>query len=365
MVDECVNILEDLVNMKKKTEASQEKKKSFYDNWLKLANIEGFNEKTERYLSEGFSFCGAKPFKQYMSQSSEPEVLMDKFFNGKLYGKDIGITFRQVSNLLALFLNDGNNANILSKLIEKFPIACQNKEGKQIGTASKTMEKYFFEELKPNVKFIPIAELPISSESKNTFVNLMFKFIAQMEKDGIVNKNILQVKNWLEDYQKNNVTKNPVSPNQNNPIKPSTMLSNALSAIVKMENENEKYKEEIARIKKKFFEEQEKSKFNYQRVEELTKDINAIKSELAAKNELLDRKEIEIADQIEMANTLEKEQSHQAEVVIRKIASQLKIEHQNLQMVLNIPMTSDLGESLRSQVKRIFAILERSGMKFN
>jgi hypothetical protein len=43
----------------------------------------------------------------------------------------------------------------------------------------------------------------------------------------------------------------------------------------------------------------------------------------------------------------------------------LKIEYQDFQTALNIPITDDLGENFREQLKNIFKELERNGVKFN
>ena len=112
-------------------------------------------------------------------------------------------------------------------------------------------------------------------------------------------------------------------------------------------------------------EERENLKSAQQRIEELILNVNSLKNEIKSKNELLESKEVEISDHLKMNRMLENEQTHQADVALKKIASQLKVEYQNFQTALPMSMSSDLGENLRSQLKRIFAVLERSGMNFN
>ena len=357
----------------------RKKENFFYDSWIKLVEIEGYDKIAEHFLYNGFSFCGAKPFKYYMLKSDNPGKLLEEFFNGNLYGKDTGITFRLVAHLLALFLNDGNNPQIVSRLIEKFPSACRNKEGKQTGTAVKTMEKYFFGELKPEITFVPLAELSIDPKIKKSFYDIMMSIISDIETEIFDIPSVSKVKDWLTDHQSNNLNNKDNLPGKNNLTsetkqsgikesindKPSKIIADVLSTVIKIENENSKYKEELFRVNKILCEERENLKSAQQRIEELILNVNSLKNEIKSKNELLESKEVEISDHLKMNRMLENEQTHQADVALKKIASQLKVEYQNFQTALPMSMSSDLGENLRSQLKRIFAVLERSGMNFN
>ena len=384
MEKDCVAILDELVNLKKKSEASKEKKDKFCINWIRFTNLNGFNEQSEKYLYVGHAFCGAKPLKIYMDKSEDAEKLLNEFFNGKLYRKETGITFRIFTNLLALFLNDGNAPKILEKLIEKFPNACQNQEGLPLGTAPKTLEKYFFEEL-DNVNLLPLSELNISKKSAGFFINLMEKFISDIETNETLKKtNLQKVKLWLDDYKINNVDENEtnieiktsvqdtrVQVNSekdvvNTPIpKASYLIDTALKEVINIENENIKFKDENKKLDQLLFEEREKLKTSQKQIEELNQKINTLKNEIDEKTKTIMNKDSEIADHIKMLEILKNEQSYQADVTIQKLSSKLKVEYQDFQDALNSAMSCELGENLKQQLKNIFEILERSGLKFN
>ena len=374
MSNENIDILESLIKMKKKSDAPKEKQKSFYQNWISLAKDEGFTERTERYLYEGLSFCGCKPFKDYLSQSNKQDIELDKFFNGKLYDKNNDVTFRMLSHLLALFLNDSNNPKVLSKLIKEIPHICKNKDGKLLGTANKTIEKYFFGKLRSEAKFISLSELQIEPNILENFIKLMRSFIFNMTSEKVPNTS--KVKEWLDSYKSNetgesndkNDTSDKSASFAENPSiiqkqKTSTIIANVLQDIIAMEKENAKYKEELFKVHQTLFEERENLKVTRQEVAELNKAISLLKNELAEKDELLKNKEADIEERIKAMDVLEREFKHQSDETLQRIASQIKIEYEDFATVLETPMNEELGENLRWQLKNIFKILEDGGMK--
>lgn len=374
MTNESIDILENLIKLKKKSDAPKEKQKSFYQNWISLAKAEGFTKRTERYLYEGLSFCGCKPFKDYLSQSNEQDTELDKFFNGKLYDKNNDVTFRMLSHLLALFLNDSNNSKVLSKLIKEIPRICKNKDGKLLGTANKTIEKYFFGNLEPNAKFISLSELQIDPNVLENFIKLMRIFIVNIDSEKVPNTS--KVQEWLDSYKSNEAgeSNNRNDPSEKNASsaenpsiiqkqKTSTIIANALQDIIAMEKENAKYKEELFRVHQTLLEDRENLKIARQEAVELNNNINLLKNELAEKDELLRSKEADIEERIKAMDVLEREFKHQSDETLQRIASQIRIEYEDFATVLETPMNEELGENLRWQLKNIFKILEDGGMK--
>ncbi len=49
---------------------------------------------------------------------------------------------------------------------------------------------------------------------------------------------------------------------------------------------------------------------------------------------------------------------------LNRIAKQIKTEYQDFKSAENMEMSIDLGENLRDQLKNIFGILEKEGIKF-
>lgn len=190
---------------KKKKEPSRIERDEYNAAWVKLAVVEGFSERVERYLYNGVSYCGAKPFKEYLDRIENKEQAVQSFFTGKMYGTNAETTFRLLVHLLALLLNDKKTAPLTSLLIMRFPNACFNKDKKKLGNIETILLKYFFAELDYNVQLIPLTEIKVK---KAIFV---VEFISAME-DAMVKintsglskgkvSNIAKVKQWFEEYR--------------------------------------------------------------------------------------------------------------------------------------------------------------------
>lgn len=218
MVTNYVDTLDYLLKLKsekKKKDPSKIERDQFFAAWVKLAENEGFSERAERYLYNGLSYCGAKPFKQYLDQLENKEQGLQAFFTGKMYGNNAETTFRLLANLFALLLNDKKTAPLVAAVIVRFPRACFNKDKKRLGNIEDILLKYFFAELAPNTELIPLAEISVK---KPVFIT---DFIAAMEisLDKIdtnnlsKNKvsNIAKVRKWILEYQPRIVTEeNPL-----------------------------------------------------------------------------------------------------------------------------------------------------------
>lgn len=204
----CVDTLEYLLKIKsekKKKDPSKIERDQFCAAWTKLAASEGYSERAERYLYNGVSYCGAKPFKHYLDQLENKEQGLQAFFTGKMYGNNAETTFRLVVNLFALLLNDKKTAHLVAAVIVRFPRACFNKDKKRLGNIEGILLNYFFAELTPNVELIPLVEVGVK---KPVFIT---DFIAAMQisldkidtsklsKNKVAN--ITKVQKWIDEYQ--------------------------------------------------------------------------------------------------------------------------------------------------------------------
>lgn len=129
---------------------------------------------------------------------------MTALFDGNFYGKDSSVTFRLVTHLLALMLNDDSPQNILPLVIRRFKGACVNKDQNRLGTAEKTMEKYFFSVLSPDAILYPLASIDVKPLLIKEFMSLVSSIMANIEnsgdlKDNVV-KNIKKIREWFADY---------------------------------------------------------------------------------------------------------------------------------------------------------------------
>ena len=160
--------------------------------------------RAEQYLYEGFAFCGAEPFYAYLIQTEDPIATLATLFGGKYYGIDSNVSFRLMAHLLALTLNNNAPKNILAPIIKRLPSACVNKDKKRLGTAEKTLEKYFLAELRPDAELCPLADIGTKPVFINEFVALVSSIMDGIENagsaKGVVVKNTAKIRKWLADY---------------------------------------------------------------------------------------------------------------------------------------------------------------------
>lgn len=412
-MDKHIEILKSLINKKrgkKKKEFSIKEKEDFSKAWIKLSIESNFDHSAEQFLYEGFGFCGVAPFYSYLLQKEDKEETLNALFNGNFYGKDSSVTFRLVTHLLALMLNDNSPQDILSLVIRRFKRACVNKDQNRLGTAEKTMEKYFFSVLSPDAILCPLASIDMKPLLIKEFISLVSSIMANIENSGDlkdnVAKNIKKVREWFVDYDgtfqttsetdetvavenKNNaaIKNNP----QETTIKDVTQEEksddaisnfvefigklNKLAFVIKAENDSQK-----KRIKSLEVEiEIAKNKLTHanQEIAERALLIRELQEKLSAANEtifslnqdvknketLIVEKDDEIADRIKMADVISRDKNKQAEESLQRLASKIKIEYLDFMDARDIPMNCDLGENLRLQLQNVFEILEKGGMK--
>ena len=208
----CVDTLEYLLKIKsekKRKDPSKIERDQFYAAWVKLAASEGYSERAERYLYNGVSYCGAKPFKQYIDQLENKEQGLQSFFAGKMYGNNAETTFRLLVNLFALLLSDKKTAHLASVVIMRFPHACFNKDKKRLGNIEGILLNYFFAELVPNAELIPLVEMNVKKPVFITdFISAMETSMEKIDTSKLSkNKesNIVKVQKWIEEYRQTKV----------------------------------------------------------------------------------------------------------------------------------------------------------------
>lgn len=206
-MDKYVETLDALMKAKKekkKKEPTIKEKEAFRSAWLGLVADTGLVGRAEQFLYEGFAFCGAEPFYAYLIQTEDPNATLATLFGGKYYGIDSNVSFRLMAHLLALMLNNNAPRNILAPIIKRLPSACVNKDKKRLGTAEKTLEKYFLSELRPDAELCPLADIGTKPVFINEFVALVSSIMDGIENagsaKGVVVKNTAKIRKWLADY---------------------------------------------------------------------------------------------------------------------------------------------------------------------
>lgn len=421
-MENYIEILDSLMKAKKekkKKDPTIKEKEAFRSAWLSLAADAGFTGRAEQFLYEGFAFCGAEPFYAYLVQTKDPNATLTTLFSGKHYGNDSNVSFRLITHLLVLMINDNAPANVLAPIIKRLPGACINKDKKRLGTAEKTMEKYFLAELRPDVTLTPLADIGTKPVFIKDFVALVTSVIDGIEKSGtakgLVTDNIARIRKWFADYDAETAGNTPdkkdpssvaatgpevirdnnasdkegnTSPKTPEPSlaeePPADMVAHLIdllgkaskvAAVVKSESAQQKTKiellnqsleserENLLRAKQQIAEQQNTIAELRKSLSAAESDIFVFKQESAKKDVVIAEKDAEISERIKMADVLSRDRSKQADETLQRLASKIKVEYRDFTDALDVPMSCDLGENLRLQLQSVFDILEKGGMR--
>lgn len=427
IMDKYIETLDALMKAKKekkKKEPTIKEKEAFRSAWLSLVANTGLAGRAEQFLYEGFAFCGAEPFYAYLIQTEDQNATLATMFSGKYYGIDSNVSFRLVTHLLALMLNNNAPGNILAPIIKRLPGACVNKDKKRLGTAEKTLEKYFLTELRPDAELCPLADIGTKPVFINEFVALVSSIMDGIENagstKGVVVKNIAKIRKWFADYDISQsvsadaktdqvipeATKNTeekaktISVADNSQEKkvqtprvvvaqpeekvPSDMVAyltellgkaTKVTTVVKAESTQQRVK--IDALTQALKGEQNKLQGANQQISDLQDtitelrkklsategDIFALRQAVAQRDAAIAERDAEIAERVKMAEVLSRDRNKQADELLQKLASKIRIEYRDFVDALDVPMSCDLGENLRLQIQSIFDILEKGGMK--
>lgn len=425
-MDKYIETLDALMKAKKekkKKEPTIKEKEAFRSAWLSLVADTGLAGRAEQFLYEGFAFCGAEPFYAYLIQTEDQNATLATMFSGKYYGIDSNVSFRLVTHLLALMLNNNAPGNILAPIIKRLPGSCVNKDKKRLGTAEKTLEKYFLAELRPDAELCPLADIGTKPVFINEFVALVSSIMDGIENagstKGVVVKNIAKIRKWFADYDISQsvsadtktdqvipeATKNTeekartISVADNSQEKkvqiprvvvaqpeekvPSDMIAYLtellgkaakVTTVVKAESTQQRVK--IDALTQALEGEQNKLQGANQQISDLQDtitelrkklsategDIFALRQAVAQRDAAIAERDAEIAERVKMAEVLSRDRNKQADELLQKLASKIRIEYRDFVDALDVPMSCDLGENLRLQIQSIFDILEKGGM---
>lgn len=427
-MEKYIEILDSLMKAKKekkKKEPTIKEKEAFRSAWLNLVADTGLTGRTEQFLYEGFAFCGAEPFYAYLIQTEDQNATLAAMFSGKYYGIDSNVSFRLVTHLLALMLNNNAPRNILAPIIKRLPGACINKDKKRLGTAEKTMEKYFLAELRPDVELCPLADIGTKPVFIKEFVTLVSSIMDGIENagsaKGVAVKNIAKIRKWLADYDISQSVSADTKTDQVIPV-PATvtaekakiapaaatspeeqvqipkvvvaqyeeeaptdmiaylaeLLGKAAKATAVVKAESTQQRVKIDALTQALEDEQNKLRGANQQIADQQDTITELRKKLSAaegdifvlrqtveqRDAVIAEKDAEIAERVKMAEVLSRDRSKQADESLQRLASKIRVEYRDFVDALDVPMSCDLGENLRLQLQSIFDILEKGGMKF-
>ena len=424
-----IEILDSLITTnkaKKSTDPSNQNKKIFFDAWIALAVESKFNDSAEQFLYEGFVFCGAAPFYSYLRQSEDKEATLSALFNGKFYGKDNDKTFRLLTHLLALMLNDNFPPEMLSDVIRRFVAVSKTKEKKTLVNLKKIIRKYFLNELSPDTNLCPLSSIEANSAPIKEFVIIISSAMTSFEQStdsakGKFAKNIEKVREWFAAYA--DTLKSSSKPEDNTETADATENNNGAESEDKLSEQKpenklseqkpedklseqkpedimSRFAELVAKLNRTAAVIQVECNLQKERIKNLESDlateknklsdarkeisgqqffiaklkeklsaaeneISALKEDVARQETLIAKKDAEIAARIKMADVLSRDKTKQADELLQRLTAEVKIEYRDFMEAQGIPMSCDLGENLRDQLQRVFDILEKGGMKIN
>ena len=368
--------LDELLNIKKKGEASIEKKKNFTELLSKEFSKQGINENTVTMLDKGFSFEGAKAIVLHINtlQNRKKMNAVNALFKTKTFkNNNKGIAFKFLISMLAELMSafDSDNKEIIRTIIVTIPKNIKNKEGKEFGDINITIKKYFIQILNPKTKIPKFKQLDIDYEVISQFEKIFTKAVSEIKNPTKIEKQVIE--NVLKSLNAKaepdtKITEKKKQPETNNKKKNK-------KTVLHKKNENQTIKKD--RINNHKITELENKVKELQSIIEKSKDANKIISdELHNMSKELEESKKYSEELIHRCNTLqndlkkhmdilnifEKNAQNSQKELLNSIASKLKCEYIDFKSAKNMPMTVDLGENLRDQINTIFQLLEKNGI---
>ena len=403
------SILDDLIRIEKKSDASKEKKQTYLHEMKTLLFEEGYSKKSEYYIIKGFTFAGTEPLAIYMQSLSEQQKIdtINQIISGVEYrANKSGSAFKLLINLLAhAFILFPDSLVCIETIINEIPLKSKNKEGRLLGDASKTVEKYFVSVLSSNTKFPDMSAMQLKETTIIGFCDLMLQCLNAINSaNKVTAQNLSLIKAWIEnnnlgkegikitvDKQDANLNSNnhQGENNSNKPLKGLDMsdFAQLLSIGVSRLNVTAEYiksldkgmntlQNKVSELNREL-ERMEQAKFSAERERdnikaELTKvegERTLLTSELSSSKLIINEKETAITSlklEVDKLNSVmsvyssDKENSQSEQ--LNAIASKLKAEFIDFSDAENDEMSVELGENFRHQIKSIFKILAKSGI---
>lgn len=408
------SVLDTLLENKKKNPNKEECDK--YTRALaSLIIAEGFSSNVEKYVYEGMGYCGAKPLYAYIMKQENPLDALNGVFKGKLFRKNLSQTASLLFHLLTVALNQPKPfKRFVIQLIIRIPKALKNKNGEFYGQAWRSFKKYMLNELHasnlPGMKSLVGFGLPISDaiQFKEFIIGILnapdFKKV-KLEKSH--EKNICILSQWLgiEPYKviqapasddgvdKEEPKKKENSKDEKEPLdkeinrlrieietlkaENSSLKSRMSSSSVELEEKLKKANSEIGSLNNQIKAEQaEKISLSRSLAEEKSKSDNLLsnlrneqlllgrsKEELDKLEKALKEKEQKIQDKDVFISRLKNGQENKTKFAMNRLGASLRGEYKDYLSAEGVPMSPQLGENLRKQLKRIFEIMLKAGIK--
>lgn len=368
--------LNELLNIKKKSEASIEKKKNFTELLFKEFSKQGINENTISVMDKGFSFEGAKAIVMYINtlQNKEKMNAVNTLFKTKTFkNNNKGIAFKLLISLFAGLLDttDSNNNEIIRLIILEVPNYIKNKDGKEFSDINIIMRKYFIHLLSLRTKLPNLRQLDIDDRVFSQFEKLITQAVIGIKNptknEEKVIENILKSLNTkIEPKEKTIDKQQQLETKLKKKNKKTVIHKKNIEQTIKKSKVDEQKIVELERIInelnlkiKKYTDENRNLSEN---LHNTSKELEIIKKENSELILRCNKLQNDLKKHIDILNIFEKNAQTSKKELLNSIASKLKCEYMDFKSAKNIPMTVDLGENLRDQINTIFQLLEKNGI---
>lgn len=370
--------LNELLNIKKKGEASIEKKKNFTELLFKEFSKQGINENTVSIMDKGFSFEGAKAIVMYINtlQNKEKMNAVNALFKTKTFkNNNKGITFKLLISLFAelLHMSGPDNNKMIRLIISEVPKNIKNKDGKEFGDINIIIRKYFIHVLSPKTKLPNFRQLDIDDRVFSQFEKVLTQTISEIKNPTKNEKQVIEnVLKSLNTEAKPNTEitekKKQLETNNKKGNKKTVLYKKNDNHTIKKENVNDP---KITELENKVRELQlviekcrDENKIIGNELHKTFKELEETKKHNAELIQRCNTLQNDLKKHLNILNIFEKNAQNSQKELLNSIASKLKCEYMDFKSAKNIPMTVDLGENLRDQINTIFQLLEKNGISF-
>lgn len=413
--------LDQLITLKKIKghKISKAESEDFERAWKALITAEnGFTNLAERYFYDGFIFAGAKPFIDWVISSENPSVALNSLFKGVLFGKDTAATFRiLISSLACLLAANVQDGELICTIIMRIPSASKNKERKTIGDGHKILVNYFISKLDSTAVYPALSALDIKPVFVNEFKHLFDELLGKIDPNSLSKKEVLSYANivaWLHPENEKSakapseetaVPRNThilsgaitVNASTKEAVVPTTMPANepdlhtllsetlkkatdisaqlcmaekasekraeaAAETIISLRNDIDSLNTRITSAKRHEDDLTAQLADCHQQISSLSTEKEVLEHKVEILYATISEKNDEIAQRAQMVDALSRDRARQSDELVKRLASSLKVEYRDFSDAVTLPMSSDLGENMREQLKNVFSILIKAGI---
>jgi hypothetical protein len=357
---------------------------------IQLLSEEGYTSVLEKYLFDGFSFCGALPVCAYLKKVSSDERydFIDKFSRGaKFNSNERFISLKIMIIFLSFFIaNYPNEYDSFSLIIRCIPGKVKTKSGNLSSELPSILEKYLIKELPSGIKLPELSDIPVIQDIK---VNFCFIFTNAIREIKTENKlyldNINRILSWLnlpnnhtyteKSYKDRTTDSNDIA--RRDEIDYYSLVIENLKKyhdrMLYLEDKTTEYKKQIFHLSSDLSYAENACKKNNDNLivlqselkserERYKYDLDTLRNELSQKEDTIKTLSDEASAQKSVLTTYSVDKQNSINEQLNKIAANLKTFYLNYKDSVDMEMTIDLGNDLRNLMSDIFKNLKKSGI---